>query len=150
MIIEAFPYYKQDTNYSCGAASLQMILKHFGIVESERNLIKDLEIDHEDGMSHGPLITKIESLGLHYHIGKEANLGDVESFVEKGQPVLVEYIEPSNNEGHYAVMIGHDRGHVTLNDPWNGEHFKLKKSDFVKRWHDESGKFTRWYMVVYR
>lgn len=142
------PFCKQDTKYSCGAASTQMILKFFDIFFSEEELIKKLKTDEEFGVNPKEITEFFNKQGLFCYVNDQSSIEEVESFLGKGLPVMVNYLEPSNDEGHYAVVVGIANGDIILNDPWNGEKFKLTRRDFEKRWIDERGRHPRWMLVV--
>lgn len=69
--------------------------------------------------------------------------------VVEGIPVIVDYTEPTSNEGHYAVVIGFNKKRIILNDPWNGKDFSLPYKEFERRWIDHNGRWSnRWYLVL--
>jgi predicted double-glycine peptidase len=144
------PYAKQDTEYSCGAASVQMLLAYYGVRDSEAHLMKLLHTDQTYGTHHQAIIEVLTEQGLYCYVKTDGTLEDVLGFLDRELPVLVHYIEPDGNEHHYSVAIGYDTTHLTLNDPWNGEAFKLALDAFVERWHDNQNDFPRWYLVASR
>jgi len=80
----------------------------------------------------------------------EATIDDVVSCLDNGIPVMVNYIEPTDEEGHYAIIHGYTETEFILHDPWNGENFTLGRSEFENRWYDhQSGELvSRWLLVV--
>ena len=54
--------------------------------------------------------------------------------MREGIPVIVNFVEPSEEVGHFGVAIGEERGRVILHDPWNGEGFSLPLEEFERRW----------------
>jgi predicted double-glycine peptidase len=142
------PYAKQDTGYSCGAASVQMVLAYHGIRVSEARLMALLGTNKSYGTHHQAIIELIVQEGLYCYVNTEGTLDDVRMFLDRALPVLVHYIEPDGNEHHYSVAVGYDQTHVTLHDPWNGEAYKMVYPDFLERWRDDVGDFPRWYLVA--
>jgi len=143
------PYYKQDTNYSCGAASVQMLLRFFNILTSERDLMDALGTVAVYGTHHQPIIEYITSQGLYCYVNTESEIDEVEyHLVHQKLPVMVHYIEPSTNEHHYSIVIAVHDDAIVLHDPWNGPRFALERDDFVSRWHDDVGAFPRWLLVA--
>jgi predicted double-glycine peptidase len=130
------PYFKQDTNYSCGAASVQMILRFFGIIKSEEDLIKELKTEKEDGTSHEEIIKIIRQNNLFCYVNDNSNFDEIKMYLNKNLPVLVNYIETDDDEGHYAVVVGINEEKIILNDPWHGEDFELNISKFENRWQN--------------
>ncbi|MDP3996537.1 MAG: cysteine peptidase family C39 domain-containing protein, partial [bacterium] len=55
---------------------------------------------------------------------------------------------PSNDEGHYAVVVGLSDDYLFLNDPWNGKKFEISREEFLKRWKDSDGTHKNWLMVI--
>jgi ABC-type bacteriocin/lantibiotic exporter with double-glycine peptidase domain len=108
----SIPFYKQDTDFSCGPAVLRMIFESFGKIFSEQYLIASLSTSINDGTPHGKLISCVHRHGLHAHIDNAATIESLTFYVENQRlPVIVNYIEPSGNEGHYTVsykVIEHD------------------------------------------
>ena len=62
--------------------------------------------------------------------------------------MIVNYVEPDTDTGHYAVVIGLENGKIILNDPWNGEGFAISEEEFVRRWQSGDGQFKKWFMAV--
>jgi predicted double-glycine peptidase len=142
------PYFKQDTAYSCGAASAQMVLAYFGIRTAEERLMHTLHTNHSYGTHHQPLIKLFTDHGLYCYTNNESELEELATHIEAGCPSIVHYLEPEADEGHYAVVTGVSESAVILHDPWHGPHFHLPRADFLSRWHDEREDFPRWYCAV--
>lgn len=148
----SIPYHRQDTSYTCGPASLQMLLHHFnGVYPSESELARRLHTSNKaerDGTSHSELIRVLREEGLNVYVDNEASFGTLEAILKIGVPALVHYIEPEGDVGHYAVAVGIDTQRVYLNDPWHGSGFSLLREEFLDRWHDGKGVFTRWLLAA--
>jgi len=142
------PYFKQDTDYSCGPASLEMILGYFGIRRSERDLMHELHSNSEVGSRHQRIINALTGYGLHVYVNNESSIEEVAFYLEQELPVLVHYIEPTTDEGHYSVVVGMPEADIVLNDPYNGERFRMTQNAFEKRWKDEDGEFVRWMLAA--
>ncbi|MFA6536719.1 MAG: cysteine peptidase family C39 domain-containing protein [Candidatus Paceibacterota bacterium] len=142
------PYFKQDNNYSCGAAALQMVLRFYGEIYSEKHLAEVLGSNKDFGTSHQAMIDFVRKDGFHVHEADFASHDDLKEFLSKNIPVIVNFLEPESNEGHYAVVIGCEVGHIFLNDPWDGKGFKLTIEAFEKRWINGAGTSTHWLMAI--
>lgn len=142
------PYFKQDTVYSCGVASLQMVLEFFGVFESEKKLAKEAHTNPENGTTYKWMIDVATKKGFYCYVNNESSLEEIGYFLEQKLPVLVRFIEPSNNEDHYAIITGIQKGQIIMNDPWNGAGFRMEYHDFVERWHSEGNTSVRWMMVL--
>lgn len=142
------PFYKQDTHYTCGPASLQMVLQFFDFRMSEEEIAKLARTSHT-GTAHSDLVCAARDLGFHCYVNADAHLEEVKYFLNLGLPVIVNYTEPSNEDGHYSVAVGYSRKKIFLHDPWNGPSFSLSQDEFLRRWHDDTGRAThRWLLVV--
>jgi len=148
MILD-IPYFKQDTTYTCGAVSVQMLLRHHGILTSEDTLKIELHTDTVYGTHHQPIIEELTSHGLYCYVNIGSSFDDVRFYIkEKKLPVLIHYIEVTENVGHYALIVGYDRHTIFFNDPWYGKEYKLSRTTFLKRWQDEKKKFPQWMLVA--
>lgn len=141
------PFFKQDTDYTCGPVALQMILKFLSDYKSEESLAKKLKTKKETGTEISNMIDVVSREGFYSYTNEDSTLEEIEYFINSGFPVLVEYIEPSDNISHFSVVIGISRGEIVMNDPWNGKNFKISANEFEKRWRSGCG-IKRWLMVV--
>jgi predicted double-glycine peptidase len=146
------PFFKQDKEYTCGPAAMQMALAFLGSFHSEHGLSKALHTNAEIGTRHSAIIDEARSEGFFCYVNNNSSLEEVESYIERKLPVIVHFIEPSSNEGHYAVVLGFTGTQIILHDPWNGPDFKIDKNDFSSRWHGTQNhhEFHRWMMVICR
>lgn len=138
------PYFRQDTVYSCGAAVAQMLLRHYGIVRSERVLMEELGTNSEVGTLHSALIEVLTDAGLFCYVNNGSSLTEVARYLADGMPVCVHYIEPSTDDEHYAVVTEVTEHNVILNDPWNGERFRISATEFETRWRSHDREFLCW------
>jgi len=142
------PYFKQDTVYSCGPAALQMIFAFYGKGFSEKALAKKLNTTVSDGTKHQSLINIAKSEGFYVYVNNNSSLKEVHSLLLENIPVMVNFIEPSNDDGHYSVVVAVREDSIVLNDPWNGEGLIMDSSDFVARWCSEDSKNDCWIMAI--
>ena len=142
------PYNEQQTEYTCGPASMKMIFAYFKIFQSEKNLAKQIKTNNKIGSLHSKMIATAAKSGLYCYVNQDSTIHEIKMFIYQDLPVIVHFIEPSDNEGHYAVIIGFRNTSLILNDPWNGKNFILSMSDFTKRWHDENNIYSQWIMVL--
>ena len=145
----SIPFHRQDTDYSCGAASLQMLLHHVhGTYPSEEHLMHRMHVSKEEGTHHDELVRVLREENLHVYVDNESSLQVIEHLIKAEFPVLVHFIEPTANEGHYAVVVGFSDSRIYLNDPWSGSGFSMSRDDFYSRWHNENHKYKRWLLVA--
>ena len=142
------PFFKQDTPYTCGPASLQMAMDFFGYFEGEKQLKKEAHADYESGTKHKWMMRVAKEKGFYCYEKNESTLDDVCFFLNEKMPVIVHFTEPSENATHYSVITGVENGFVVLNDPWNGEGYQMPEEEFLKRWHTPDGQYVRWFMII--
>lgn len=141
-------YFKQNTIISCGPVVLQMIFRYYGKIFSEETLTQRLKPNEEIGTSHKKMIDLATAEGFYVYANEGSSLYEIAYFVNEKIPVIVHFIEPDTEDGHYAVVVGIQRKNVVLNDPWNGEKFKMAKEEFERRWISKDGRHKRWIMAV--
>lgn len=143
------PFFGQQKEYTCGPASLGMVFGFFGLRTSETSLARLAKTTRE-GTSHLHLIDAARKKGFYCFVHEAATVNQIKHFVDIGEPVIVNYVEPSTEEGHYAVIVGYTKHSLIFNDPWNGKRFKMSVKEFIRRWHDchEGHKYRRWILVL--
>lgn len=148
------PYFRQKTNFMCGPASLQMMMSFLGEHKTQDEIVKKAGTSKkklkEAGMNNGDLIKAGRLAGFYVYANEDALLAEIKYFIDLKMPVLVNYREPSENDGHFAVVAGYDwpEKKLILNDPWNGKNFIISEKSFLNRWHGSYQGHTRWLMVL--
>ncbi|MCK9578942.1 MAG: C39 family peptidase [Methanoregula sp.] len=142
------PYYKQKNWVNCGPAVLQMVFGYFQHDLSQRKIAKQAKTSAEHGTENHDMIRVALEHGFHVYVNDNSTFFEIRHFLEKGLPVIVSFIEPTDNEGHFAVVSGITLHKIILNDPWNGRNFKMLHRDFLTRWHNESNTHKEWIMVI--
>lgn len=142
------PYHKQLHDHTCGPVVMKMILEHFGIHESQEKLAEQLGTTEARGTSHEAMIRVARKYGFRCHTQTRSSGSDVEKFLVKNIPVIVNYIDPTSGHGHYAIIVGTNGKEFILNDPENGEGFKIGVIEFEKRWHNSTGHSKGWLLTL--
>lgn len=141
------PYFHQHTSYNCGPASIEMLLAFFGKKEPELKLAK-LAKTKKSGTENKGLINLARREGFYCYVHENSSINQIKHFINLNLPIIIDYIEPSRNEGHYAVITGYNKKEIILNDPWNGKNFKLPYKQFQKRWHGSNKNCKNWILVL--
>ena len=146
------PYFRQKKDYTCGVACLRMILGFYGKKIRRSLIVREAKTEKYKLTKRKDMIGVIKKQGFFGYINEHSSLNELKAFVKKGYPIIIEYIEPCSNEVHFSIVMGFDKPHIILNDPWNGKGFRLKQKEFFKRWVvNEKGRGnTRWAAVVSR
>ena len=142
----AVPYFKQNTDYTCGPASLKMVISFLGKFQSEIQLAKIANTNEDSGTTHKNMVTVALKEGFQCYEKSGTRISQVKKIIKSGLPVIVNYIEPFSDIGHYAVIVGFEKENIIMNDPSNGKNFNINEKDFIKRWH--SGNSKKWMLVI--
>lgn len=143
------PFYKQDTEYTCGPTSLQMVLSYYGMKFSEEHLAHELHTNKRIGTMHQALIDTALRHGLFCYVNNNSTIDEIEYLVNIEVPPIIHFLEPESGEDHYSVIVGLSDKDVILNDPWNGEHFRIPKTHFSKKWTcDFVGNCEQWLLAL--
>lgn len=143
-------FHLQRADHTCGPAALRMLLAFHGIRRSERELERALGTTEATGTTRRALIRCMRDAGFRVRAGVMI-MDDLETALASGHPVLVNYVEPSEEVGHFAVVTACDASTVTLADPWNGERFSLSRRAFSSRWYGHRTRDPRrgWGMIAF-
>jgi len=146
----ALPYIKQKKDYTCGPATLGMVLSFLGHIKSQARLARAMKTRKTKGTQNWAMINSARKEGFHVYVNEGATLDELKYYLMRGFPVIVNYIEPSEDAGHYSVVLGFGRitGALIMNDPWNGKDFRLPELEFLNRWHSGNRMHKNWLMVV--
>ena len=143
------PYYHQETDFSCGPACVQMVLEFFGVKKREEELRQQMNARPRIGTSHQSLIRALRTHGLICRARSDASLRDLDSALGKDHPAIINFIDPSTNEGHYAVMTATTKTAIITHDPWNGPNTTYERKSFVQRWHNSTSRSQQWMLEVW-
>lgn len=144
------PFFKQSTNYFCGPAVVRMILAFYGQDFTEEELVKILKPTVDIGTGYTDLTNLFIARGLAVSEKQNGSVQDLIDFVNKNIPVIVNYVEPKDDDGHYAVVVDIKDDFIILNDPWHGPDFKIPVAEFYQRWQSEFGDVHRWLLAVFQ
>ncbi len=132
----SIPFHKQEKIYYCGPACVQMILEYFGTEKTQTELARKLGTNSRYGTPHKNVVKYFVKNKFHCYVNNHSTIHEIKHFLEMKLPVIVNYIEPSENEIHYAIVKGYGKNGIILNDPWNGSNLKMTEEFFISRWLD--------------
>jgi predicted double-glycine peptidase len=141
------PFQEQLNMGYCGPASLKMVLDYYGISKTEDELAPLMDWDRELGVSDQGIKKAAESFGLKVEIRDESSFEDIEKWLDKKVPVIVDwftrgrqdYTESDVSDGHYSIVAGLDKEFIYLQDPEIGNIRKIERDDFMLVWFDFTG-----------
>lgn len=144
IILSVKPF--QETLHSdmCGPASLKIVLNYYGVEKTEEEIAKLTGLVPGLGINDTSITQVAESLGFKTEIKNKSTFDDVEMWLKKGVPVIVDWFtrgrsDYSDNEvaeGHYSVACGLDDQYIYLQDPEIGGIRKIDRNKFLKVWFD--------------
>lgn len=137
------------TDYTCGPACLRMVLAFSKMKVSETSLAKEMGLRKGDWTSNRVLLRTARMHGLRASVRHGRDLMDIHNELSKGRAVIVNYIEPGHEEGHFAVVVEVTSTDVVMNDPWHGKDFSLPRGEFLRRWKSGFSKAKRWAVVLW-
>jgi predicted double-glycine peptidase len=135
----------------CGPASLKIVLDYYGAEKTEKELAKLTGAKKDLGTDERGIKRAAESLGFRVQIKNNSNFKDIEKWLDKKVPVIVnwftrgrqDYSESDVADGHYSVVTGLDEKYIYLQDPEIGKIRKIGKDEFLTVWFDFRGKYIK-------
>ena len=151
IILNIKPFQETLNNSYCGPAALKIVFGYYGINRSEEELAKISEWDKDLGIDDKSIKKTGEQLGFKVKIKNNSTFENIESWLKKGIPVIVnwftrgrsDYLDSAVPDGHYSVVAGLDDRFIYLQDPEIGKIRKLDKEDFLAVWFDFTGKHIK-------
>ncbi|HBI16959.1 MAG TPA: hypothetical protein DDY52_02265 [Candidatus Moranbacteria bacterium] len=135
----------------CGPASLKIVLSYYKVEKGESELAKLCGTDEDLGTDDRAIEKAAKSLGFKVKIKNNSSFKDIEKWLDKDVPVIVnwftrgriDYTDADVSDGHYSVVCGMDDDNIYLQDPETGGMRKLDKEDFMTVWFDFTGKYIK-------
>jgi ABC-type bacteriocin/lantibiotic exporter with double-glycine peptidase domain len=143
-IKEMIPYYKQETEYTCGAACTRMALASFGIKKSEKQIAKLLKTNKKIGTWHKNIAELAEKYKFNYFVERNGKINDIRKMQKRGWRIIVCY----NYEGvpHYAIVKKINWHSIYLLNPLSTKKERYLIPRFKKRWKDREEK--QWFIAI--
>ncbi len=133
--------FRQRADY-CGPASLKMVLNHFGIEKTEKQIANSVKATPALGIEAEDLLKVAKRWGLQGRIKDHSELKDLTHWVkEKKIPVIVEWF--SEDDGHFSVVVDIDKENVYIQDPEYGHIRAMTRSYFLRVWFTFPTKYLR-------
>jgi len=126
--------FKQSKGY-CGPASLKILLSHYNLNKSEKELAKLTNATREKGCLPEEIVKAAKKLGFKAQYKTNSSIKELKELIKKDIPVIVDWFSPEE-EGHYSVIIGFQNKKIILADPHFGKIRKMKEQYFLFRWFD--------------
>jgi ABC-type bacteriocin/lantibiotic exporter with double-glycine peptidase domain len=128
--------YQQIEKYSCGAATLKAVLKHYGDDHDERALIKLVGVDPKSGSSAHQVADAARKLGFNAEPFSFDSIDELKKYTDHDVPVIVairSFTRP--DQGHFVVATRVDNRSVYVMDPnVAGNRRTLARDEMDRRW----------------
>lgn len=144
------PFQETPHQGMCAPATLKMLLTYWNLPGQE---LPDVELATECGTdtilgtTNQQFIAAAHARGLQTVAQDHATLEDIEVWLRKGVPVVVDWFSPGRKDehegmmpdGHYSIVVGIDTEHIYLQDPELGGMRTLPTREFERVWFDFTG-----------
>lgn len=128
--------YQQTEKYSCGAATLKAVMKHWGENANEKTLIKEIGIDPKQGSTALQVAAAARKRGYLAQVRQFRGLQELGTYTNQDMPVIVamrSFTRP--NQGHFLVATKVTPSTVELMDPnVKGNRRSLTHREMLSRW----------------
>ncbi|MFZ1987544.1 MAG: cysteine peptidase family C39 domain-containing protein [Minisyncoccia bacterium] len=132
-----FPYRRQETDFYCAPASVQMILAREGVEIPQATLAQMLGTNETVGTTINAIESLLVSRGFKVMRKNNATIPDIEEALTNNAAVMVGYVEPTENVPHYALISSVDMTDIFLTDPWHGPDYRIPRNTFLELWKDD-------------
>lgn len=144
----------QDKRYTCGPASLKIVLASLGVAMSESRLEELCKTTAQCGTRPQALSVALGQLGVAHDIVEPSSVSLLEESIRSLKLCIVDYQAwgrhgrdfHTMSTGHYSVAFGFQGDHFLLADPakktattsasWGIR--RMRKDLFEKRWRDRT------------
>ena len=149
----SLPLVKQQTEYTCGPASMTSVLQGLGFANvTEAALAIEMKTDSKYGTNVSEMADALLRRGVAADMHQYMTLDELRSVLLSGGVVIVLYQAwpglPTDvdwpimwHDGHFSVVVGMDESRVYLMDPYQAEGMYgwIPHEEFLQRWHDVDG-----------
>lgn len=158
-ILDIKPFQETLNASMCGPASLKMVFDYYGIIKTEVELSELCNVSKEFGTDDKTMKKVAESFGFKVEIKNFSSFEDIEKWLQKGVPLIVDWFSPGRMDkeesempdGHSSIVMGLDNEYIYLQDPETGGMRKLKRENFYRVWFDfRKNHITTWKEMVIR
>lgn len=145
-----FPYYKQETDYSCGAAAMRMVLGSLEIRKTEKELARLLNTAPKHGTWFRDFITVSRKFNLDYISQADGDITQLKTLMKQGYSIIVCYLLLKEKCDHYSVIKKVDKNTIHFFDPWFGKNHKYSIGYFNTIWKSRKrpDRADRWFIAI--
>jgi hypothetical protein len=141
LVLADVPFVAQE-RLLCGAAAVEMALRHAGARGVYARDFRPLVREAEGGIRTDELAAAVRALGWQVRSGT-SDLRQLEADLAEGRPVTVLLTERAGRY-HYVLVVGLSADSVVVHDPGRRPGARIPVHEFVARWEGAE----RWSLVV--
>ena len=151
ILLDVKPFQETLDSDMCGPASLKIVLEYYNTNKSEEQFASLCKVKKGLGVDDKSIKAVAEKLGFKVKIKNNSSFKDIENWLSKDVPVIVDwftrgrtdYGDSSMADGHYSVVMGLDDEFIYLQDPELGSMRKITRNDFMRVWFDFKGEYLK-------
>lgn len=138
---------RQTYDFDCGVKALQNVMAYYGVYLREDKLIRETGAD-KNGTPVDKMKSIAEAKGFRVEAKEHMSIPELKCHIDNGNPVIVllqawadrlmtlKDWELDQEDGHYAIVIGHMKRILIFEDPASFRRTWLREHEFLIRWHD--------------
>lgn len=142
------PYFKQQKDWWCGPAVMQMALASFGVKKTQVQLTCELKTKKDDiGTKNKNMLNIAKSYLPKSQKFQRKRFTELRKNLARNHVIILSYFYEPDKTGHFAIVKKITRTRICLLDPEAGPNKSYGLKHFKKIWHDNEG--TRgWFLVI--
>lgn len=143
-------YYAQETSYTCGPASMKMVLENFKIKKSEEQLAKLMKTNRVRGTWRKHFQDVARKYKLKLITKSHSSIKELKYLIKNNYKIIVCYYYPKEKFDHYSVVKNILKNEICFLDPWFGPNHKYHLNYFNKIWkmNPRFSKDRKWFFAV--
>jgi ABC-type bacteriocin/lantibiotic exporter with double-glycine peptidase domain len=128
--------HQQQSRYSCSAAALLAVLKHWGSTYDEPTLTKLIGAKPVFGATAAQVVEAAKRLGFNAEERKFKSIAELKELTDRDIPVMAAILSFMRlGQGHFVVATAVDDRYVQLMDPNSPTNWRLITHDeMMRRW----------------
>jgi len=135
--------FRQTDDSRCGPACIKMILAYYGIEVTEDEICERCNWSFDLGCTDYQMHDAFKYYGLDCIMYEEASLDEIDFWLGKQVPVIVDWFSPGVDlklhdmpNGHSSIVIALGENFIYLMDPEFGGVRTIRRDDFMRVWFD--------------
>jgi len=123
-------YRVQETSYSCGSASIQMVLDWLGAkpLPTQSELFTELNMSAGGYALIDMMPVPFENRGFEVEATQGLSIDELKDNIASDHPaIILIYLDNGLDYGHYVVVVGFNEGGVFVHDPFSTAYGEISR-----------------------